>query len=166
MQNLHCPPILADRVGLSEEPFFVLRFQPVVKCLLVALAIDFNNLTKNRNSIRTIDRWMGAVHRPGLIFVKAAAIVACVGVAMVEAQGYGGGPGSSTSSAEWLCPASLLVSLVALVFHCLSPFVMKTIIFPVGICRHLMGHVAVVQSGCVMNLRKQSMYRIQSGRGI
>lgn len=113
MQNLHCPPILADRVGLSEEPFFVLRFQPVVKCLLVALAIDFNNLTKNRNSIRTIDRWMGAVHRPGFIFVKAAAIVACVGVAMVEAQGYGGGPGSSTSSAEWLCPASLLVSLVA-----------------------------------------------------
>ena len=40
----------------------------------------------------------------------AAVIVACVGVAMVEAQGYGGGntptahsgPDSSTSSAGWL----------------------------------------------------------------
>ena len=37
------------------------------------------------------------------------------------------------------------------IFHCLSPFVIKTIIFSVGICRHLMGHVAVVQTGCVMD---------------
>lgn len=56
------------------------------------------------------------------MFVMAAAIVACivVGVAMVEAQDYGGGntppaasgPGSSTSSAEWLYPASLVVSFI------------------------------------------------------
>lgn len=106
------------REGRSGEPFFVLRFQLVVKCLLIALAIDLNNLTKNRNSIRTIDGWA--------LSIGQDLGHGCSHCGMCR-RGYGGsawlwwwehsaapsGPGSSTSSAGWLCPASLLVSLVA-----------------------------------------------------
>lgn len=159
MQNLHCPPIMAKWDYLkSPSSFWGSNRLSSASSSLLQSTLTIWRRTETAY-VLPIDGW-------ARIFVKAAAIVACVGVAMVEAQGYGGGPGSSTSSAEWLCPASLLVSLVAFSTAFLHLWLIKTIIFPVGICRHLMGHVAVVQSGCVMNLRKQSVYRIQSDRGM
>lgn len=116
MQILHCPPIMAERKDLkSPSSIWGSNWLSSASSSLLQSTLTI----WRRTETAYVPSINGRCHSPR-IFVMAAHFGMC-------RRGYGGsarlwwwehsaapsGPGSSTSSAGWLCPASLLVSLVA-----------------------------------------------------